>query len=105
MKKVLGILALLSMTAIFGCGNIEVRVQNDFRSDLANFKIGTLDFDTVKTGATTSYQEIEEGAHVIYVNGKETGNVSFENTIFTPNSRWTLTVSDDDSGKYVLTED
>jgi hypothetical protein len=88
-----------------GCGNIEVRVKNEFRHALPNFAIGTVDFDTVASGVATGYKQVDEGTHSIFMNSRETGKITINTAAFSGSSRWTLTVSDDDTGTYVLSED
>lgn len=99
------LLSILISAFAVGCAKTEVRVDNEFYRDLPNFKIGTVEYDTVKTGTTTEYREIEEGNHDIYINDKVTGNISFNTNIFTRSSQWTLVVKNDSLGTYELQED
>jgi hypothetical protein len=105
MKRRYLTLAIVVVAFLYGCGKIEVRVHNTFRADLPDFSIGSIQYDTVKTGVSTGYKEIERGTHTILIAGKHTGEITIDNTVFSPSSQWTLTVSNNDSGSYVLSED
>jgi len=109
MKKVVLVVAILSIVGFFSCSKYyvhdhEIRIENNYPYDISSIYIGTVSFGSVYTGEITSYKDIEEGTHNITGSvdggGSLSGSVTVEGVgIYS----WTLEI--DSYGDFYIYED
>ena len=101
------LLTFLAAFMLNGCElepDHSIRIKNDFAETINNVKIGSVEYNSVNSGALTDYKPVSEGSHTLSGTSESGGTLSGSVSV-TGNGEhnWTLTVKSD--GNVEIEED